>query len=120
MGLNVIVEDSPEFLDDFVSAQGSQQPAIHINGSFRLLECAGERDTQVSVLRFAGPVNDASHDRDFHFFNAGMAFFPRRHLLAQVGLDLLGHFLEEGAGGPSASTGPRWMPQCPWRPCRLR
>src|SRR6266852_2186212 len=32
-----------------------------------------------------------------------VAFFPDGHLLAQVSLDLLGHFLEEGAGGAAAS-----------------
>ena len=52
----------------------------------------------------AGAVDYASHDCDFHFFDAGIAVFPGGHLLAQVGLNLLGHFLEEGAGKCSAAA----------------
>ena len=43
------------------------------------------------------------HDRDFHLFDAGVVSLPNRHLVAQISLNLLGHFLEEGAGGAAAS-----------------
>src|ERR1700677_3062933 len=55
------------------------------------------------MCRFSGAVDHAPHDRDFHLFDAGVMIFPCRHLLAQVGLNLLGHFLEESAGGTAAS-----------------
>ena len=45
------------------------------------------------MLGFAGAVDYASHDGNFHFFDAGVASLPVRHLLAQVSLDLLRHFL---------------------------
>jgi len=40
-----------------------------------------------------GPLTTQPHHRHFHFFHAGVRFLPDRHLLAQVSLDLLGHFL---------------------------
>src|SRR5580704_13468250 len=58
------------------------------------------------MLRFAGTVHYAAHDRDFHLFDAGVVSFPYRHLVTQVGLNLLGHFLEERAGR-AAATGTR-------------
>ena len=77
--------------------------AVHVDRRFRLFERAGQRDADVGVLRFAGAVDHAAHHRDLHLFDADVVAFPCRHLLAQVGLNLLGHFLEEGAGGAAAA-----------------
>ena len=55
------------------------------------------------MFGFAGTVHHASHHGDFHFFNPRVALLPRRHLFPQVRLDLLGHFLEESAGGASTA-----------------
>src|SRR6202023_3802991 len=63
----------------------------------------GEGNSQACVLGFSGAVYDAAHHGYFHFFHASVAFFPDAHLLAQVGLDLLGHLLEESAGGATAA-----------------
>ena len=83
--------------------QRDRQPAIHIHRSFGFLEGAGQRNADVGVLGFARTVDYAAHHGDLHGFDAGMALFPLRHLLAQVGLDLVGHVLEEGAGGAAAA-----------------
>ena len=55
------------------------------------------------MLAFAGPVDDAAHDRDVHVFDSGVALAPLRHLLAQEALDLFGQLLEIGAGGAAAT-----------------
>ena len=94
---------SDERLDDGVAAQRGGELAVDVHGRDGLLESARKRDADVRVLRFAGSVDDASHHRDLHLFDAGVLLLPHRHLLAQVGLDLVGHFLEEGAGGASAA-----------------
>ena len=36
--VNIFVEDANEFLDDFVSAQGGEQPAVYVDRGFRFLE----------------------------------------------------------------------------------
>ena len=55
------------------------------------------------MFGFARAVYDASHNGDFHFFNADVFFLPQRHLLTQIVLDIVGHFLEERAGGASTA-----------------
>ena len=103
MRLDVLIQNRDELGDDLVALQRGEQAAIDVDRGFRFFEGAGQRDADVGVLRFAGAVDHAAHHGDFHFFDARVAVFPDGHLLAQVGLDLLGHFLEEGAGGASAA-----------------
>ena len=55
------------------------------------------------MFRFAGAVYHAAHDGHFHFFDTGVASLPDGHLVAQIRLNLLRHFLEESAGGTAAS-----------------
>src|ERR1700730_14966682 len=55
------------------------------------------------MLRFSRAIHYAPHDGDFHFFDAGVVSLPYRHLVPQIGLNLLRHFLEESAGGAAAS-----------------
>ena len=73
------------------------------------LERARQGDADVGVLRFAGAVDDAAHDRDAHVLDARVFRRPDGHLLAQVGLDLLGHVLEERRGRPAAAGTGRYL-----------
>src|SRR5207247_271130 len=72
--------------------------AVHEYGRLGLLERARQRDADVRVLALAGAVDDAAHDRDLQLFHARVLRLPHRHLLAEVGLDLLGHLLEDARG----------------------
>src|SRR5207237_5101460 len=80
-----------------------KQTATNLDGSFWFCKCSPQRNSQIRVLRLAWAVDHTSHDGNFHLFHAGVASLPHRHLLAKIGLNLLGHFLEEGACGASAT-----------------
>src|SRR2546421_8793455 len=82
MRVNIVVEDTYKFLDDFFASKGGHQAAVYINRSLGFFESAGKRDAKAGVLGFAGAVHHASHDSNFHFFDAGVTLFPNRHLLA--------------------------------------
>src|SRR5580692_5513809 len=101
--VNVFVENADELRDYAITFESGEQASIHVDRSLWFLECAWQRDADVGVLRFAGAVDHTAHDSQLHFFHANVAAFPGGHLLAQVGLNLLSHFLEEGAGGASAA-----------------
>src|ERR1700691_1772440 len=103
MRIHIFVENGDEFRDDAIAFEGGEQASIHINRSLRLFERARQGYSDVGVLGFAGAVDYATHDGELHFFHTYIAAFPGGHLLAKVGLNLLGHFLEKGAGGASAS-----------------
>src|SRR5882672_9370161 len=104
--LDVVVEDLQEVGDDGVALERELERAVHEDGGLGLLEGAGQRDADVGVLGLARPVDHAAHHRDLQLLHAGEAVLPRRHLVAQVGLDLLGHLLEEGrSGAPAAGAG---------------
>src|SRR5439155_10578086 len=100
---DVFVEDVNELGNNLVALQRGEKAAIDVYGRLGLLERPGERDAQAGVLGFAGTVDHASHHCNFHFFDAVVAALPYRHLLAQIGLNLLRHLLEESAGGASAA-----------------
>src|SRR5438046_10521861 len=55
------------------------------------------------MLGFPGTVHDAPHHRDAQCLHARIAGAPAGHLLLQVRLDLLRHFLEECRRGAPAS-----------------
>src|SRR5581483_4759455 len=103
VGLDVIVENLDEFRDDAVTLQRGEQTSVDVDRSFRLFECTGKRYSDIGVFRFAGAVDDAPHYGEFHLFDARVVRLPSRHLLAEIGLNLLGHFLEKGASGASAT-----------------
>ena len=107
---NVVVQDPDELCDDMIAAQCAFQLAVDVDRRDGLFESAGERDTNMGVFGFAGTVDHASHDGDLHFLDACVAQLPHRHLLAQIALDLVGHVLEEGAGGAAAAraSGDLW------------
>ena len=69
----------------------------------RRLAGAGQADADVGMLAFAGAVDDAAHHRDLHVLDAGVLAAPDRHGRAQVVVDLLGQFLEGGAGGAATA-----------------
>src|SRR5579862_9410455 len=101
--LDVVVEDSLELLDEGVAAQRPIQLAIDEDRRDRFLEGARQADPDVGVLALAGAIDDAAHDRDAHLLDAWVAGLPDRHLVLQVGLDLLGHHLEEDRRRPTAT-----------------
>src|SRR5271157_1357759 len=103
VALDVAIEDLLELGYDGVAAEGGGEFAVDVDGGFGLLEGAGEADAQVGVLGFAGTVDDAAHDRYLEFLDAGILLAPLGHGGAQVGLDLLGQFLEIGTGGAAAA-----------------
>src|SRR5947209_17114307 len=92
-----------------VSLQRQLEPPIYVHRRLGVLERARERDPDVGALRLARPVHDAPHDRDPQRFDAGVARSPPRHLLPEVGLDLLGHLLKEGGGGATAAGARRHL-----------
>ena len=55
------------------------------------------------MLGFAGTVDDAAHDRDVEFLDAGIARLPCRHFVADEILDRARQFLEGGRGGAAAA-----------------
>src|SRR4029077_18378230 len=103
VGFDVVVENLDELGYDPIAFEGGEQAAVHVDRGLRFFGGSRERNSEACVLGFSGTVYDAAHHSYFHFFDARVAFFPDRHLLAQVGLDLLGHFLKEGAGGAAAA-----------------
>ena len=77
--------------------------AVDVDGGDGVFEGAGEGDAEVGVLAFSGAVDDAAHDGEFEFLDAGVELAPLGHGGAEVALDLLGEFLEVGAGGAAAA-----------------
>ena len=59
-----------------------------------------------ACLLSPGPLTTQPMTATVRVFDAGVAFPPFRHPLVDVRLDVLGHFLEKGAGG-SAAAGTR-------------
>src|SRR6202162_64089 len=94
--------------------QRELERAVHEDGRLGLLEGAGERDADVRVLALARAVDDAPHHRDLELFHARVLRLPHRHLFAEVGLDLLGHLLEEGRSrAPAAGAGRHLRQEAP-------
>ena len=99
----VFVEDDLEFFDDVLAFEGGEEFAVDVDGGLGFFEGAGEGDADVGVLGFAGAVDDAAHDGELEFFDAGVLLFPLGHRLDEVVLDALGEFLEVGGGGAAAA-----------------
>src|SRR3990172_1789176 len=93
--LDVGLEDADELVDEALAAERPIEPAVDEDGRDRLLERAREADPDVRMLRFAGAVDDAAHDRDGQVLDAGMRLPPLGHPVTEVGLDPLGHRSEE-------------------------
>src|ERR1035437_3792350 len=102
VGVHVRVQNLQEFSDNAAALQRGHQAAIHVNRGLGFLKGAGQRNPYIGVFALAGAVHHAAHDRDLHSLYAGMGGLPVRHTLAQVGLDLVRHLLEKGAGGSPA------------------
>ena len=78
-----------------VALERGEKLSVHVHGGFRLLKGTGERNSEVRVLRFTRTVHHASHNGNVHCLDTGACGLPHRHLFAKVGLDILGHVLEE-------------------------
>src|SRR6266849_2338888 len=112
--LDVVVENLQELGDDGVALERELEGAVDEDGRLGLLEGAGERDADVGVLALAGAVDHATHHRHLELFHARVLSLPHRHLVAEVGLDLLGHLLEEGRGrAPAAGAGRHLRQEAP-------
>src|SRR5499425_3945093 len=103
---DVIVEDLEELGHDAVALERELERAVHEDGGLGLLEGAGQGDADVRVLALTRTVDDAPHYRDVELLDACVFRLPHRHLLAEVGLDLLRHLLEE-RGGRAPAAGAR-------------
>src|SRR5215831_20464417 len=103
---DVVVEDLQELGHDAVALERELEGAVHEDGRLWLLEGAGQGDANVRVLALARTVDDAPHHRDIQFLDACVLRLPHRHLLAEIGLDLLRHLLEE-RGGRAPAAGAR-------------
>src|SRR3990170_7477569 len=101
--LNVRLEKADELVHETVAAQGPVQPPIHEDRRDRILERTRQADTDVGVLRFPRPVDDAAHHRHRHLLDARVRHAPVRHALSDVRLDALRHLLEERGCGPAAT-----------------
>src|SRR3954469_12195402 len=55
------------------------------------------------MLRLARAVHDTAHHGHLHLLHSRMLRPPDGHPIAQILLNVLGHLLKEGAGGPAAS-----------------
>ena len=96
----------------------SRRPSMK-TGRDGLLERARQGDADVGVLRLARAVDDAAHDRHAQVLGARVGLAPDRHLLLEVGLDLLGHLLEERGRRAAASRTGRHLGQERAEPHRL-
>src|SRR3954469_2649630 len=96
---DVRFDDPLELLRDALALEGHGLLAVDVHRRHRHFAGARQADADVGVLRFAGPVDHAAHDRHPHLLDAGMGGLPHRHLRAQVALDLLREVLEYGARG---------------------
>src|SRR5690606_4824993 len=92
---HVVLEDVLELLDEPLALERDRVLAVDVHGRLRLLEGARERDPDVRVLRLAGSVHDAAHDRDLHLLDPGIGAPPLGHAGPDVGGDVLRHLLEE-------------------------
>ncbi len=73
---NVFVENLDKLGHDLVAFQSCEQAAVNVNGGFRFLGGSWERDPDICVLRFAGPIDYATHHCKFHLFDAHITAFP--------------------------------------------
>src|SRR4029079_11349076 len=101
--LAVVLEDALELRHEAVAPERPVQLAVDEDRRDRLLERARQRDPDVGVLRLAGAVHDAAHDRHPHVLDPGAGLLPLRHPVLEIGLDLLGHLLEERRRRPAAA-----------------
>src|SRR5437763_7011228 len=102
-GSHVVVHQALEIFGDRLALESHRLHAVHIHRRYRTLARTGKRNTDIGVLAFPGPVDDAAHDGDVHVLDSGIALAPLEHLLPKIALDLFGEFLESGAGGAAAA-----------------
>src|SRR6266571_622228 len=100
---DVFLDQLLEFLGNPLALQGHGFFAIHVDRRDPALTGPGKADADIGVFAFAGPVDDAAHDRDVHVFDSGIELAPLEHLLPKIALDLFSEFLEIRAGGPAAA-----------------
>src|SRR5262245_5125048 len=77
--LQVVVNDCHEIVDDGGPLQSCHQSAVDVNRCLRFFTGAGQRDSDMSMLRFSWAVNHASHDGNLQIFDAWIHPAPDRH-----------------------------------------
>src|SRR5207249_11207218 len=94
--LDVRVDEALEFNGELVvrAAQGGDVLAVDVDRTVRGLAGSRQADADVGGLRFARPVDDASHDRQRHRLDALVRRLPLGHLVADVSLDPFGQLLK--------------------------
>src|SRR5258708_37237658 len=86
-----------------VALQRSHQSSVNKHRRLGLFKGSGQRNADIGMLGFAGTVDHATHHSNFEIFDSRILALPSRHAGAEIGLDLFRHFLEESAGGASAT-----------------
>src|SRR5215212_2104494 len=71
----VSFDDRLEVLRDALALQRHGLAAVDVHRRHRHLAGSGQADADVGVLRFAGPVHHAAHDRDAQLLHAGILTF---------------------------------------------
>src|SRR3954465_8895426 len=84
MRSDVLIQDRDELRYDGIPAQREGKFAVDINRRYRLFKRAGQRDSDIRVLRFARTIHHTSHHRDLHRLDPAILAFPERHALAQI------------------------------------
>src|SRR5690348_3946991 len=104
--VDVFIQNLDEFSDDLVAFKCGEEPAVYINWRFWFFKCSRKGYADVRVFRFPGAIYHTPHHCHLHRLHPRMAGLPLRHLLPEIGLNLIGHLLEEAAGGAAtAGTG---------------
>src|SRR5690606_1718225 len=101
--LDIVLDNGFEFLCDAVALQGDAAFAVDIDRRRGDFARAGQADADVGVTAFARTIDHATHDRDVHGLDTGIARLPDRHLVAQIALYAVGKLLEHRAAGASAA-----------------
>src|SRR5688572_1402132 len=101
--LHVGFDDRLELLGDALALERHGFLAVDVHRRHWDFARAGQADADVGVLRFARTIYHAPHHRHAHVLDAGIAALPDRHLLPQVGLNLVRQFLKHGTGGAPAT-----------------
>src|SRR5437899_5462016 len=70
---------------------------VDVHRAARRFASARQADANVGSFGFARAIDDATHHREGHFFDAFVLRFPTGHHVPDVALDALGQFLERSA-----------------------
>src|SRR5258706_10611054 len=91
----VLLEYAQKFRNNCFTLERDTQLAVDVHRRPGILGSSGQRDSDIGVLRLSRSVHDTPHHGNLHLYHAGVLLAPRRHLFAQIGLNVLRHVLKE-------------------------